>query len=313
MKKINTTTGVHFALKRIALALLIAGATSGTALAGSTPTTMPIQGVAPVVVAPSNQAKSAVDFDWVGSNPRQLSVGDQITMTWVFTDADGDLGNSWSTVVWSYVKADGALVGIPSQSTPSRDGESGTSVITIPASAAGATAIHVELKEESLTGNPRTNNVIIVNDTSLTTDPTGPGGGGDLVTPPGPILAGNSIAGGIFLASANPQAGSGAADYTKNGAKPRVGETYVFKAWVDTNGNGVWDAGEEEMTGSLNRIQWMLDGSNTTAAGGTSPVTLVNQEILGETTDSYTVPVNSISSSGAAPGDQGFGLKVDFN
>ncbi len=41
--------------------------------------------------------------------------------------------------------------------------------------------------------------------------------------------------------------------------------------------------------------------------------TLSNHAIAGATTDTYTIPVNSASNSGAVPGDQGFNLKVDFN
>jgi hypothetical protein len=318
MKKMKAVSA-YPVLRRMALALLVSHAMAGMALAGETPTTQPIQGRAPTVVAPSKPGlPSTVDFDWAGSNPAQLSTGDTITMKWVFVDEDGDQGNTWTTVVWSYVKQDGSFVTIPSQSTPSRDGQPGESVITIPAAAAGARTIRVELKEESETGNPRASNLVIVEDVSILGAPTPQtgGGGGDLVTPPGPILAGaGQIAGGIFLASDNPAAGSGATDYTQNNLNPKVGETYVFRAWVDTNGNGVWDADETEMTGSLSSIQWMLDGSNVTAAGGTPTVTLNNQPVLGATTDSYMVPTNGSSSSisaGAHAGDQGFGLKVDF-
>ncbi|MBC3381137.1 ornithine carbamoyltransferase [Serratia fonticola] len=312
MKKTKTVC-VHRALKKLALALLISGTAAAGAQAGETPVTQSIQGRAPMVKAPSNGAESAVDFDWAGANPAQLSTGDTITMKWLFVDDDDDEGNTWSTVVWSYIKPGGEKVVIPAQNAPSRDGQPGTSVIVIPAAAAGALAIYVELTEESVTGNPRTGKKIVIQDTSLSTDPTGPGGGGDLVTPPGPILAGTGqITGGIFLASDSPTAGSGSTDYTRNNLSPKTGETYVFRAWVDTNGNGVWDEGEEEITASLNSIQWMLDGSNATAAGGTSTVVLSNQAILGATTDSYTVPANAGSSSGAAAGDQGFGLKVDF-
>ncbi|WP_255324348.1 hypothetical protein [Budvicia aquatica] len=37
--------------------------------------------------------------------------------------------------------------------------------------------------------------------------------------------------------------------------------------------------------------------------------TLSNHSIAGATSDTYTIPVNSVSNSGATPGDQGFNLK----
>ncbi|MDA5519009.1 hypothetical protein PGS56_22175, partial [Yersinia intermedia] len=67
------------------------------------------------------------------------------------------------------------------------------------------------------------------------------------------------------------------------------------------------------LTATVSHIQWQLDGSNATAAGTSSTVSLSAHVIPGATTDTYTVPVNSASSSGAVPGDQGFNLKVHFN
>ncbi|WET16068.1 hypothetical protein P2W49_05750 [Yersinia intermedia] len=122
------------------------------------------------------------------------------------------------------------------------------------------------------------------------------------------------MTGGIFLASASPTAGSGATDYSRTaGTHPQVGDTFVFRAWADTNGDGIWDAGETDVTSTLGSIQWQLDGTNTSAKGTSAAATLTNQPIPGATSDTYTVPVNSASSSGATPGDQGFNLKVDFN
>ncbi|OIX95185.1 hypothetical protein BFS14_15075 [Serratia fonticola] len=63
----------------------------------------------------------------------------------------------------------------------------------------------------------------------------------------------------------------------------------------------------------MGSIQWQLDGANTAASGDSSAVTLSNHTIPGATTDTYTVPVNSASSSGATPGDQGLSLKVNFS
>lgn len=76
----------------------------------------------------------------------------------------------------------------------------------------------------------------------------------------------------------------------------------MFRAWDDSNSNGVWDAGEADLTATVSHIQWQLDGSNAAAAGSSSPAVLSGRAISGATTHSYTVPVNSVSSSGAIPG-----------
>ncbi len=122
-----------------------------------------------------------------------------------------------------------------------------------------------------------------------------------------------NLTGGIFLAKDNPTAGTGATDYAATGTPLKVGETYRFIAWSDRQGNGKWSEGDEEVTSSLQSIQWYLDGTNSSATGGSSGITLVDHEIAGATTDHYTVAVNHASSSGQTAGDQGFKLKVGFH
>lgn len=122
-----------------------------------------------------------------------------------------------------------------------------------------------------------------------------------------------NLTGGIFLATDSPTAGSGALDYAATGTPLKVGETYRFVAWSDNQRDGIWSDGDEEVTSRLQNIQWYLDGNNGAASGGTAAITLVDHVIIGATTDHYTVPVNSISSSGQTSGDQGFRLKVGFN
>ncbi|WET15114.1 SinI family autotransporter-associated protein [Yersinia intermedia] len=306
-----------FTLKPLVLAMLVSASLMSTAWAGSTPTTMAVSGVVPVLVAPSTgSTPHTVDFSGTYAQPDVLSTGDTIVMTYRHDDSDGDEDDSLSTVVWSYTPIGvGTDVTIPpTGNTPATGSTPGTSTIVIPAAALGAAAIKVEIWEQSKTGLPRKGQqAIIVQDTNKGTQT---GGGGGTPTPPGPVVLGNTtdgVAGGIFLASDNPGAGSGATDYSRTaGNNPKVGEVYLFRAWQDTNGNGVWDADEQEVTAQLRRIAWTLDGTNTAAAGGSAPVTLSNYPIAGATTDRYTVPVNSASSSGAVPGDQGFGLKVEF-
>ncbi|AJJ10903.1 putative ornithine carbamoyltransferase [Yersinia rohdei] len=289
----------------LVLALALAGCSAGSLWAASTPTTAPVKGSAPVLSAPSNGAVGAVDFSGTYATEGKLSTGDTLVMTYQYNDSDGDLDASLTTVTWSYLDDAGQSVTIPATNAPAAaSGSNGTSTITIPAGATGTRAISVTLTEYSATGDPLRGNVITVTDTS-----TG-GAGGGTTTPPGPVTPGADVAGGIFLQSDSPAAGSGATDYARSAAHPQVGETYVFRAWDDSNGNGVWDAGEANLTATLGSIQWQLDGSNATANGNS---TLSNHAISGATSDSYTVPVNSASSSGATPGDQGFSLKVDFN
>ncbi|AHG20609.2 ornithine carbamoyltransferase [Chania multitudinisentens RB-25] len=300
---------MSFALKKQGLALVVAmvGGSVSPVWAGSTPATASIQGSAPTLQAPSNGTMGAVDFSGTFANPDVLTTGDTLVMTYVYNDSDGDLDNSLTTVAWAYIDGiSGRSVTIPATNIPaSVIGAEGTSTIVIPAGAIGTTAISVTIQEYSATGAPISGNTITVTDTSE--------GGGGSVTPPGPIVPGGNVAGGIFLQSDNPTAGSGATDYARSATHPQVGVTYVFHAWDDANSNGVWDAGENDLTTTLSSIQWRLDGTNTAASGTSTSVTLSNHAITGATGDTYTVPVNGDSSSGATPGDQGFTLKVDFN
>ncbi|AHM74485.1 SinI family autotransporter-associated protein [Yersinia hibernica] len=304
---------MNFRVKKIVLALALAGMTTGSVWAASTPSTSSVQGRVPVLSAPSNNATQAVDFSGTYATPGQLSTGDTVVMTYDYTDLDGDADNSLTTVSWSYAPLGGGA-DVPITATnvaaPNSGGQ-GTSTITIPIGALGATAIKVTVQEFSATGDPISGSTITVTDTSLASSPGGGGGGGTGVTPPGPVVVGGNIAGGIFLASASPAAGSGAVDYTRTATNPLVGQTYVFRAWNDVNSNGVWDAGEAQVVPAS--IQWKLDGTNTTANGTSTVATLSNHSIVGATTDTYAIPANSLSSSGATPGDQGFNLKVDFN
>lgn len=288
-------------------ALALALGVAGPALAGSTGPTATVQGTVPVLSAPSNSALQAVDFSGTYAVAGRLSTGDTVVLTYIHTDTDGDADDSHTTVTWHYVNASGTDIPLTSVNVPATtSGGQGTSTVIIPAAAVGATAIKVTVQELSATGDPLSGQTITVVDVSSNTS----GGGTDV--PPGPVIPGGSgFAGGIFLQSDSPAAGSGATDYARSSAvHPQVGKTYVFRAWADANNDGVWDAGEADVTASLSSIQWQLDGTNSAANGS---ATLSNHAIPGATTDTYTVPVNSASSSGATPGDQGFSLQVLFN
>ncbi|PHI31534.1 SinI family autotransporter-associated protein [Budvicia aquatica] len=304
------------ALTKLAVGVGVALSLMGSAWADSTPTTTAVGGVLPVLVAPSNNTTHAVDFSGTYARTDVMSTGDTVVLTYRHDDPDGDEDDSLPTVVWSYAPAGGGddVTIAPTSSVPADGSTPGTSTITIPSQALGAAAIKVEIWEQSKTGIPRRGQqAILVLDTSKGTNS---GGGGGTASLPGPIVMGSGagdIVGGIYRRADNPVAGGGATDYSRTtGHHPMVSETYLFRAWRDTNGNGVWDAGEEDVTPHLSSISWTLNGSNVTAAGSGAPTTLT-AHATGVTTDQYTVPVNGASGSGAASGDQGFGLAVVFN
>ncbi|PHI30054.1 SinI family autotransporter-associated protein [Budvicia aquatica] len=302
-------------LTNVAVGVGVALSLMGSAWADSTPTTAAVGGVVPVLIAPSNNNTHAVDFDGTYARADVMSTGDTVVLTYRHDDSDGDKDDSLTSVVWRYTSANGQEETItPTSNVPAVGGAPGTSTITIPSQALGAAAIRVEIWEQSETGIPRRGQQsIIVLDTSKGTNS---GGGGGTPSLPGPIVMGSGagdITGGIYRLADNPVAGSGAIDYSRTtGHQPVVSETYLFRAWRDTNGNGVWDAGEEDVTPHLSSMSWTLNGSNVTAAGSGAPTTLTNHA-TGVTTDQYTVPVNDASGSGAVSGDQGFGLAVVFN
>ncbi|ATW22947.1 hypothetical protein BJP44_07940 [Candidatus Williamhamiltonella defendens] len=112
---------------------------------------------------------------------------------------------------------------------------------------------------------------------------------------------------GIFLLEDNPHPGSGAQDYTKPGAPhPKVGKTYLFRAWIDENNDGIWDKNEPEAMDKITRIQWKLEPVN--------PQKSFNSEeliIKGATTDQYTIPIKNDSEP--IKSHQGFRLMVESN
>lgn len=299
---------MHFTPAPLALMLVaLAGSAVSPVWAASTPTTAAVEGSAPVLSAPSNDAAGAVDFSGTYATSGALTTGDTLVMTYIYTDSDGDLDASLTTVLWAYFdRTSGQAVTIVAANVPATaSGGVGTSTIVIPAGATGAAAISVTLQAYSVTGDPISGSTLTVADTSA--------GGGGTVTPPGPVVPGGNLVGGIFLQLDNPTAGGGAVDYTRSTARPQVGAIYKFYAWDDTNNNKVWDAGEADLTATLNSIQWLLDGTNTSASGSSNPSTLSDHPIANANGVTYTVRGSSDSSSGAPSGDQGFSLKVDFN
>ncbi|MCW8114358.1 hypothetical protein OQA87_22815, partial [Yersinia intermedia] len=83
----------RFALNKSVLALVLASSLSATAWAGSTPTTTATRGSAPSLSA-SNNLPHTVDFSGTFAVPGasgHLSTGDQVVMTYHYTDAEGDV------------------------------------------------------------------------------------------------------------------------------------------------------------------------------------------------------------------------------
>lgn len=288
-----------FTLKKLVLALAIAGYTMSSAYAVLTNPTGSIQGTAPVLSAPSNSGTPhTVDFTTSAQGPT-LATGDTITLTYNYHDADGDQDNSASTThtQWYYVTPSGDVAIAASNiintlATTSSDG-TGTSVLTIPAAAIGASAIKVVINEYSASGAPISGQEILVADTNV--------GGGGSTTPPGPIAPGTNVVPGIYLSTdaafANNLIGSA--------NNLDVGQTYVFKLW-----DGV--AQTTDLTGSVS-YNWRLMGTSATdgkAAPDTGFVTSV-------TDANFTVPANSAADgtalTGSTDGAQGFNLAVDYN
>ncbi len=95
-----------FTLKKLALALMLAGCTISNAYAVLIPVAGAIQGSAPTLSAPSNSALHAVDLS-SNATGAVLASGDTITLTYTYNDADEDLDNSTNYVNWYYTKGGG--------------------------------------------------------------------------------------------------------------------------------------------------------------------------------------------------------------
>ncbi|PHI30076.1 SinI family autotransporter-associated protein [Budvicia aquatica] len=295
MKKSNT-----FTLKKLVLALALAGYTMSSAYAVMTSPTGTIQGTAPVLSAASNSAQHAVDFSGTYAVANKLSSGDTIVMTYDYTDADGDDDDSSlnTRVTWHYTPAGGgADVLIASVGVNATSATPGTSTIILPAVAIGATVIKATIQEYSASGDPIAGQTITIADTSLSTAPGG-GGGGGTTTNPGPVLPGTGVTPGIYA--------SGDSTFTNNligalGTNLKVGDTYVFKLWDSAA------VGTTDLTATVPNYTWHLVGTSATDG------------ITGDFTTSvsggdFTIPVNAAGTllTGSADGVQGFGLAVDY-
>lgn len=290
MKKKNT-----FTLKKLVLALALAGYTMSSAYAVLTQPTGTIQGTAPVLSAPLSSTQHAVDLSSsaVGAT---LATGDTVTVTYKYNDTEGDADDSTTYVTWYEVRGgvDAQISTGVVNTAASTIGGNGTSVLTIPASAAYADAIKVVIQEYSASGDPIFGQTLTVGDTGVA-GPNNP-----TVTPPGPVAPGNNVTPGIYLSTdvafANNLIGS-ATNLT-------VGQTYVFKLWDSAA------VGTTDLTPAA--YSWRLVGTNSidgTVAPATGFVTSAN----GTT---FTIPVNTAADGTAlttsTSGAQGFSLAVDY-
>ena len=289
-----------FTLKKLVLALALAGYTMSSAYAVLTSPTGSIQGTAPVLSAPSNPTTpQSLDFTTSAAGAA-LATGDTITLTYNYNDTDGDLDNSASTAhaLWYYVTPGGdvaiAAGNIVNTAATTATGGTGTSVLTIPAAAIGASAIKVMIQEYSLSGDPIAGQTITVADTHT--------GGGGTITPPGPITPGANVVPGIYLSSDT----AFATNLIGNTAKLDVGKTYVFKLWDDVSHT-------TDLTSSVT-YNWRLVGTSATD-NVTAPANGFNTNVTGA---NFTVPVNGgatggMALTGSVDGAQGFNLAVDYN
>ncbi|QCR63036.1 ornithine carbamoyltransferase [Serratia fonticola] len=283
-----------FTLKKLVLALAIAGYTMSSAYAVLTPATGAIQGVAPTLSAPSNSALHAVDLSSSAAGAN-LTTGDTITLTYDYTDTDGDADASTSHVSWYYTKGGSeTLITSGIMNTPATAGTSGTSVLTIPGAALGADAIKVLIQEYSASGDPIAGQTITVDDTSA-------GIGGGTTTPPGPIEPGegpdSGIIPGIYLSTDTAFSNN----LIGTDTRLNVGDSYVFKLTDRESG--------EDLTANVT-YNWRLVGTSATDSK-TAPADGFDTGVTG---GNFTVPKNADGKllTNSDDGVQGFNLAVDY-
>ncbi|AHG20610.1 ornithine carbamoyltransferase [Chania multitudinisentens RB-25] len=281
-----------FTFKKLVLALAIAGYTMGSAYAVLTAPTGSIQGHAPVLSAPVGNEEHAVNLS-TNATGATLATGDTITLTYDYTDLDGDADASTAHVTWYYVNGTtetAITAGIIN--TPATAMTSGTSVMTIPAAAVGADTIKVGIQEYSASGDPISGQTLTIADVSVA--------GPENPTPiaPGPIAPGGNLTAGIYLSTDTAFANNLIGEATRL----NVGDTYVFKLW-----DGVTD-----MTGNVT-YNWRLVGTSAT----TNTNAPVGGFVTSTTDGNFTVPTNTQPNgtplTGSADGAQGFNLAVDYN
>lgn len=293
-----------FTLKKIALAMMIVAGTLTSAYAVMTGTTGTIRGEIPVLTANGGGAHSV---DFATSDPSNLKTGDTVTMTYKYTDTDGDIDNSTTTVKWYYVPANGAgtEVEITSNVTNTLAGTAtdgsgvGTSVMVIPDAALGG-IIKAVITEKSLTGDLNEGYAITYNDVAKPgAFVPGPGGGTGGVTDGGTDVPVQPVAPGTGVIAKITLVGGDGTNLIGTATKLNVGSAYKFTLFAAD--------GTTELTSTVN-YKWKLTGTSATTATP-APATLFNPDA------DFAVPTNTVGKviSGSDDGVQGFGLSVDYN
>ena len=286
-----------YTLKKLVLALALAGCTMGSAWAVLTPSTGTIQGTVPVLKSSAAGQDGSVALSWTSATGGSaLATGDTIEMSYVYDDAEGDEELNATLATWYYVPAGGgAEVDITSAAThvpATTPGSTGTSTLTIPAAAVGST-IKVVMRQVSATGVPTENTPITIQNVSVNPD-------GETDVPGGPVIPGGNMTPGIYLSTDTAFANNLIGDTSTN---LNVGDTYVFKLWDSS------DVGGTDLSSSVT-YNWRLMG--TSATTGTSAGS--DGIDTGVSDGNYTIGVNSAYTSitQSADGAQGFSLAVDY-
>lgn len=223
-----------------------------------------------------------------GGSTNGMTPNDKITLSYIFTDKEGDTDSSKTSIKW-FTSTDGHGANKVALANDGKDS------YTIAEADAGR-YLGAEITEQTSTGTPNKAQTITINDISVndSTDniPDGPIVGGDIG-----VMIVDSTAPTVNLI--------GKAD-----SKLLVGHTYQFKIWYDTNNNHVLDAGELDASANYN-YKWFFDGTSATTgtAGGYAVSGTNNKEL---TIPETNANANTIFASAGADGVQGYSLKVDY-
>lgn len=276
--------------KTLLASLLFVGC-SHLAMAEMTESAGQLIGTVPVLKGTgSSPVDHGVSFsnDHKSGSTEAMSPGDKITLNYSFSDSEGDVDSSKTTIKW-YTTSDGKGGDKKALDNDAKDN------YTLQASDAGR-YLGAEITEQTSTGTPAKGQVITIADVSTNDATDG--------IPTGPVVGGT--VGVMIVDSASPTVNL----IGKDNSQLLVGHTYQFKAWYDTNNNNVWDAGEIEATNNYS-YKWVFDGTSATTgtAGGYAAASTNNKDLSIPATNALA---KNVFAAAGADGIQGYSLKVDF-
>lgn len=316
-------------LKKAALALAVAGycavpsaiaagESSGNLKSGSmvtTASTGAVNGTAPwiesdstdkvkdhlkVTVDRSGRTGGFVSTDTSDIN-MQLHVGDKITVSWVIGDAEGDVDGQGAETVNAKTKATIKWKSYTDQSggNASTIGTAGSDTYTI-TEADKDLYIGLDIEPNTTTGIPSKGTLINLFDLS-----SAAGGGSDSDDlPTGPVVD-DSVKVMIYDA-ADPTVDL----LTSSSVTLHTTHTYKVRFWKDADNDGVYDAGETDVTSSYD-YRWVFTGNSAQDSnpvpGGDSTVS--NGDLVIPATNAEAT---SIFSSAGPAGVQGYGLAIKY-